>query len=205
MRRMLAPGREDSGRAHRWAQSLDAEVERLRGQVGAVRVFALGAGWAGRSGSARPRRYRHDLARTRFLRALPLLIVSPLLMWPAALLVALRSRTYLFWRPARPPQAAAACPAEAGANTASAPAWSSPTGTAAICCERYLPSVVAALAGNPANEIIVVDNGSTDGSADFVRARVSRKSSCWRSTATSASAADRTPASAPRRTTSWCC
>ena len=36
--------------------------------------------------------------------------------------------------------------------------------------EKYLPSVVEALAGNPDNEIVVVDNGSTDGSADFVRA-----------------------------------
>ena len=36
--------------------------------------------------------------------------------------------------------------------------------------EKYLPSVVAALAGNPNNEIIVVDNGSTDQSAEFVRA-----------------------------------
>ena len=35
--------------------------------------------------------------------------------------------------------------------------------------EQYLPSVIAALAGNPNNEIIVVENGSTDGSADFVR------------------------------------
>ncbi|HEY1218802.1 MAG TPA: glycosyltransferase, partial [Bryobacteraceae bacterium] len=35
---------------------------------------------------------------------------------------------------------------------------------------RYLPSVITALAGNPANEIIVVDNGSTDGSAAYVRA-----------------------------------
>ena len=34
---------------------------------------------------------------------------------------------------------------------------------------KYLPSVVEALAGNPENEIIVVDNGSTDGSAEFLR------------------------------------
>src|SRR6202035_3914162 len=34
--------------------------------------------------------------------------------------------------------------------------------------EKYLPSVIEALAGNPANEIIVVDNGSQDGSAAFV-------------------------------------
>ena len=35
--------------------------------------------------------------------------------------------------------------------------------------EKYLPSVIQACAGNPDNEIIVVDNGSADGSAEFVR------------------------------------
>ncbi|MEO5924475.1 MAG: glycosyltransferase [Bryobacteraceae bacterium] len=35
--------------------------------------------------------------------------------------------------------------------------------------EKYLPSVVDAMSGNPSNEIIVVDNGSEDGSAAFVR------------------------------------
>jgi len=35
--------------------------------------------------------------------------------------------------------------------------------------EKYLPSVIAAMAGRPENEIVVVDNGSQDGSADFLR------------------------------------
>jgi GT2 family glycosyltransferase/glycosyltransferase involved in cell wall biosynthesis len=37
--------------------------------------------------------------------------------------------------------------------------------------EKYLPSVVAAAGQNTGNEIIVVDNGSSDGSADFLLAR----------------------------------
>src|SRR5712692_3968262 len=37
--------------------------------------------------------------------------------------------------------------------------------------ERYLPSVQTALSGNPDNEIIVVDNASTDDSVAFLRER----------------------------------
>lgn len=35
--------------------------------------------------------------------------------------------------------------------------------------QKYLPSVVTALSGNDANEVVVVDNGSTDGSVAFLR------------------------------------
>ena len=37
--------------------------------------------------------------------------------------------------------------------------------------EKYIPPLIEALAGNPNNEIVVVDNGSEDGSAEFLMAR----------------------------------
>jgi GT2 family glycosyltransferase/glycosyltransferase involved in cell wall biosynthesis len=94
----------------------------------------------------------------RLVRALPLLLVSPFLM--AVSFTALLIAQIFRGRRALPP------PQAARHNSASVviPNWNGRD-----LLEKYLPSVVAALAGNPQNEIVVVENGSTDGSADYVR------------------------------------
>src|SRR5437899_9486373 len=97
----------------------------------------------------------------RLLRALPLLLLSPFLMAAgfAALLF-----TDLFTRRGK----ATGGPVRRSAGDAATvviPNWNGRD-----LLEKYIPSIVTALAGNPANEILVVDNGSTDGSADFLRA-----------------------------------
>ncbi len=109
----------------------------------------------------------------RFLRALPLLVVSPFLTAFAAFALAAAD---LAWkiahgfrgvhddelpRPVPRPRPTAA--------SVVIPNWNGRD-----LLERYLPSVVEALAGNSANEIVVVDNGSTDGSAEFVRSAFPR-------------------------------
>ena len=97
----------------------------------------------------------------RFLRALPLLLLSPLLIALAVLVLALAD---LF--PRHAPQ-----PAPARRNKPRSASVVIPNWNGKDLLEKYLPSIVAALAGNPDNEIVVVDNGSDDGSADFVRTR----------------------------------
>ena len=104
----------------------------------------------------------------RLLRALPLLVLSPFLV--GAGLVALWLTDVLsFLR-----RAARRAPANPAAQElARAPEAASvviPNWNGRDLLARYLPSVVTALAGNPANEVIVVDNGSTDDSAAYVRA-----------------------------------
>jgi GT2 family glycosyltransferase/glycosyltransferase involved in cell wall biosynthesis len=105
----------------------------------------------------------------RLWRALPLLILSPLIVAASLLALWLADVFSFLVRAARPP--ARGNPAQQ--EPAPAPAAASvviPNWNGRDLLARYLPSVVTALAGNPANEIIVVDNGSTDGSADYVRA-----------------------------------
>src|SRR5271155_3756482 len=100
----------------------------------------------------------------RLLRAIPLLIFFPLMWLAAVLALALPDLAWqLFGRKRKP--AAQACRRDAASVVI--PNWNGRD-----LLEQYLTSVQAALAGHPDNEIIVVDNGSTDGSADFVRRAV---------------------------------
>ncbi|SPE43525.1 Glycosyl transferase, family 2 [Candidatus Sulfopaludibacter sp. SbA3] len=96
----------------------------------------------------------------RFLRALPLLLLSPLLIGLSALLLALTDLL-----PRRKPKAGKPRTSRPRSASVVIPNWNGKD-----LLEKYLPSVVGALAGNPDNEIVVVENGSEDGSADFVRA-----------------------------------
>ncbi len=102
----------------------------------------------------------------RLLRALPLLILSPVLaavsllaLWFADVFSFLLGR----WR-RETEDSAAPQPAPSAASVV-IPNWNGRDLLA-----RFLPSVVAALEANSGNEVIVVDNGSTDDSAAYVRA-----------------------------------
>src|SRR5215471_1256120 len=94
----------------------------------------------------------------RLVRALPLLLLSPFLM---ALSFAALVLAQVFRRRRNLPAP------QAPRNTAASvviPNWNGRD-----LLEKYLPSVVEAMSGNPENEIVVVDNGSADGSAEFLR------------------------------------
>ncbi len=96
----------------------------------------------------------------RFLRALPLLILAPFLLAVSALALALCDLFWKLWGRRREP--APNRPAAAAASLV-IPNWNGKD-----LLEKYLPSWVAATAKHPGSEIIVVDNGSTDGSAAWL-------------------------------------
>ncbi len=108
------------------------------------------------------------MERLRYwLRLLPYLLLSPILLVVTAVALALvdlfamalgqRSRKASRARDTQP---------DATAATVVIPNWNGRD-----LLEKYLPSVIEALAANPRNELLIVDNGSTDGSAEFVRSR----------------------------------
>jgi GT2 family glycosyltransferase len=104
----------------------------------------------------------------RLLRSIPLLLISPLAMAVSVIAIALADLVWVIVHWIRPRK-----PAATPEPPLSAPASASvviPNWNGRDLLERYLPSVVEAMADDPANEVIVVDNGSTDGSAAFLRA-----------------------------------
>jgi O-antigen biosynthesis protein len=115
---------------------------------------------------------RFDMALLkRVLRSLPLLLISPFLMAIAALALAIADLTWKSVRVFRGQPAPGSEPAGRPQTTAppSAASVVIPNWNGRDLLEKYLPSVMEALAGNPENEIVVVDNGSTDGSVEFVK------------------------------------
>ncbi len=96
-----------------------------------------------------------------FLRSLPLLLASPFLLAGSAFLLLLTD--ILHQLRGKPVPVDNRRPGTRSASIV-IPSWN-----ARDLLEKYLPSVIAATRTNPGNEIIVVDNGSTDGTADFLR------------------------------------
>jgi len=97
----------------------------------------------------------------RILRQLPLALLSPLLVAFSAICLAL---TDLCWKAfGRRTLPANTAPRRHAASVV-IPNWNGRD-----LLEKYLPSLIEAMAAHPDNEIIVVDNGSSDGSAEFVR------------------------------------
>src|SRR5579864_7480600 len=96
----------------------------------------------------------------RILKGLPLALLSPVLLLAAALAMLLCDLVCRL-RARRP------LPADSQPNIDAAsiviPNWNGRD-----LLEKYLPSVIAAAAKAPGSEIILVDNGSRDGSAEFI-------------------------------------
>ena len=97
----------------------------------------------------------------RLILLLPLLLISPVIVLISILALALCDLLSAV-RP-KPSLSSDQAPATQAASVV-IPNWN---GRGLL--EKYLPSVVEALKHHPDNEIVVVDNGSSDGSASFVR------------------------------------
>lgn len=99
----------------------------------------------------------------RFLTALPFVLLSPVLAAISALLLLASDLAWHLFGHKRPPHDVRP---DHSAATVVIPNWNGRDLLA-----KYLPSVVEALSSNPRNEILVVDNASTDGSAEFLHSQ----------------------------------
>ncbi|HTA44821.1 MAG TPA: glycosyltransferase [Bryobacteraceae bacterium] len=97
----------------------------------------------------------------RFLRALPLLVLAPFLLLVTAMGLAIMDLAW--WIAGRRRTSVNTLP-DVRAASLVIPNWNGKD-----LLERFLPSWVAAIAGHPGSEIVIVDNGSTDGSAEWIR------------------------------------
>lgn len=96
----------------------------------------------------------------RALASVLLFLLSPVLLAIAAAAFAIEDVCFALFGAQRPIQNSAARNRSA---TVVIPNWN---GRDLLEC--FLPSVIEALGGNPANEILIVDNASTDGSAELL-------------------------------------
>ncbi len=97
----------------------------------------------------------------RLARALLTLIVAPFLLAIGAIAFAI---TDLVWLVAGRRRKPVNVRPDTGAASLVIPNWNGKE-----LLERFLPSWEAAIAGHPGSEILIVDNGSTDGSAAWIR------------------------------------
>src|SRR5579883_2772720 len=97
----------------------------------------------------------------RFLRALPLLLLAPLLLLITALALAVADIIALFL-----PR----IPATNRKPSTRAASLVIPNWNGRDLLEKFLPSWLASIESHPGSEVLIVDNGSTDGSADWIRA-----------------------------------
>ena len=96
----------------------------------------------------------------RFVGTLVLFFFSPVLLLASGLILAATDACFTIFGRKRP------VPEQTAGNSCATvviPNWNGRD-----LLEKYLPSVVAAMAGHPGSEIIVVDNASVDGSAEFL-------------------------------------
>lgn len=98
----------------------------------------------------------------RFLRALPLLFLLPLVIVISAAVLALTDFLWQLFGKRRP--------VDDTKPDISAASLVIPNWNGCDLLRQFLPSWVESIAGRPGSEIVLVDNGSSDGSADWVRA-----------------------------------
>src|SRR5580700_5712662 len=98
----------------------------------------------------------------RFLRAIPLVAVAAPALLIAAIAIALMDLLFLIFGRLDPPHSDSTPDTRAASLVI--PNWNGRD-----LLERFVPSWLAAIAGHPGSEVLVVDNGSTDGSAEWLR------------------------------------